>query len=388
MTLEPVEQCSRDAMTAALNEDNVIGGSYALNPDVLIADSLLLPSEGTLAIGGLVSDEGIACTHHLAALDFLGAAMTGTMEMDEASREALEARAERLSEQAAAMDLENMTEEDAANMTPAQRRRMMAMVNDAMQVTRPVSEDQEDVVLNLYSPHLTTWQFGMLSIPWATKHTGLGGWAANAAANLVIQLPGTNPSDLQEGETYAAVASAPTSDPDGTQEALSTMIGFYTRWTGTFQDVPYPLPSTPSEAQRQAESRAACEQVKLQYAHLLATTGAVDVLLNPHPWQSLDCHNKGLAFQGTTEVVSGELSGTVTIEAITGAEVTGRFNLNGIGTLETETTTFTYEEGLLTGSDGETTQRNGPVTMRGTFSAPYRIAGIPRMIGYRTVIIE
>jgi hypothetical protein len=104
--------------------------------------------------------------------------------------------------------------------------------------------------------------------------------------------------------------------------------------------------------------------------------------------QRKDCSAKGLAFQGTAEVVAGRLSGTVTMEEITGATVKGRFEVNG--TLHTKKYTFTYDEKTdrLSGDRVEEKKRDGPVTLEGTFSAPNHTEGLKRTAGYRSVVIE
>jgi hypothetical protein len=398
LSLDEVNPCAPQGMIAAMNRDRFVSGLP--HPDAVDSEQHMRPGrESTLEISGLVSGGGSACTHHLGALDLAGAMLTGQTGQG-AAQDTLKQRGEAIKKQVEQMDLEalrSMSEEALQNMPPQKRQALMSklksMTEQAQGLLRPSSKKQEAVVINVYSPHYMTWLAGVAPPPRLTEHGGLAGWGANAAANLVLQLKSATPRDLEEGKTYNAVAHAPSPEASGQKPSvLPTREGFYTRWQGEYRPVPYPPPSTPEEAHRQTREKEACRRAKQKMQQVLQQAlqemSGQGSIIPVSALQRKDCSAKGLAFQGTAEVVAGRLSGTVTMEEITGATVKGRFEVNG--TLHTKKYTFTYDEKTdrLSGDRVEEKKRDGPVTLEGTFSAPNHTEGLKRTAGYRSVVIE
>jgi hypothetical protein len=244
-------------------------------------------------------------------------------------------------------------------------------------------EGVEMTLLHVFTPHSGLWQLGFSTEPFATRHSGLGGWSENATAQVLLTLPDVAPHQLEPGGRYRAVAL--TADHEG--EAVPTQTAFFTSWRGRFADVQRRAPRTADEAAYQAQSDAACVEVRRQVDALAAELES-EGLMGTDMLRGLACGAGGRAFEGEIRILGGKLEGEVLIESVTGGVVTGSFTLAGAGELITTTSRFTYDRGRLSGSEDEEKTREGPLQVRGTFAASAEVAGRP--IGHwgRTVRLD
>jgi hypothetical protein len=99
--------------------------------------------------------------------------------------------------------------------------------------------------------------------------------------------------------------------------------------------------------------------------------------------EAVDCEAEvGLiTFEGETEVVTGSLSGTVTIDEITEDAIRGSFQLTGNG--QRKRTSYTLEtcrsNGEVKGHREETRTDPGPISLDGEIHAPNHSAGLFRV---------
>lgn len=183
--------------------------------------------------------------------------------------------------------------------------------------------------------------------PTATRplydHRGIGGWTENSAAHVWIVLPNTTVSELEVGETYQAVLpSLGVGDP------------FYARTEGTWV----------TRSPKLQNCKWTPEGFK--------PTGPAD-----------DRRSKYRdVLEGTVRTVETDgLSGTVTIQDLTGAHVKGSFELSGDATLSISEYDFVFPDELagvceygsrdvVIGNEGEHGEQRGGITIRGQFTAP------------------
>lgn len=383
--LKDLDPCSGEYMAGAINSQLFATG--AMRPEVFDEDGVYAPGASELTFSGLVNTGGTACTFNIGEVSIIGAALSGEISQAE-TEAAMRARAAEMEAQMATLDVEELERKAAAGtLTEADMRRMMGIASQAEDVLATPG-DEATTVLHVFSPHLVAWQVGMLSHPWVTGHGGLSGWRPNSAGHVFVAIPGVGARQLRAGQTYPAVALAmePESETPPTMGAPSP-IGFYTDWNGTFQQIPYPRPRSAEEARRQAEDKAGCRQALAEFNQIIREMEASGALLGRPP-TATDCNYRGLAFQGESRILFGDLEGTVTVEAVTGGVVTGRFELSGGGGMAVETSRFTYTDGVLDGDEQETEIRPGPVSIRGTFAAPSKVGGAPHGMGMRTVTLE
>ncbi|NBC94741.1 MAG: hypothetical protein GVY27_00120 [Deinococcus-Thermus bacterium] len=348
VALEPLDPCSIGAMTRALGRGSAAGGDRRY-PE----DEFTRPKEGRLAFDGVVSDAGVGCTHFLGATTAIGRAAAAGGE--DARFDALGERGEAMMDriqgamESGELDLEALADAEAGDVAPGgDLAGSLAALQDA---NRAFTGEGGDAVIQLYSPNALVWQTGMVEVmPAVIEHAGVGGWAENAVANLVIRLPGTAPEDLREGESYNAEVTPNFSPGDAV----------YGRWRGALRPIP-----------------GAQEAVRPLLPRLRAEAAA-----------ALDI---GYGFQGrirTLDAVS--LTGTVTVEDITGTGVRGTFDLSGSGRLTVETMEFDYEDlgdgqpQLVGSTTVEETEQRGPLSATGRFEAEARYDGIPRL-GFMSV---
>lgn len=359
-------------------------GAISLRPDTFDEDGTLRPGAARLAFTGLVSDRGDACTFNLGEVSVVGQALRGD-ESDAAFEAEMAARMESARQRIGQIDLEALAARgDGGTFDPDEIADLMDLAEEMQGLLGATDREDASAVVHVFSPHLALWQVGILDGPFAAEHEGVGGWGRNAAGHLVIELPGTPPEDLRRGETYRAVAVAP-DDEDGAGEngGAETTRAFYTAWQGTHAEVPYGPFNTRADAAAHAAAVQRCRSAHAQLEAGFAEMQAEGILL-PADGYLTDCGVRGLAFQGTPQVLFGRLEGTLTVTSVTGGSVAGTFELSGQGTLRTETSRFTYARRQLTGdtcdyeNTCETSERRGPIAVSGTFEAPALLEGIPR----------
>jgi hypothetical protein len=360
--LRPLDTCSPTVMAQAINPEG--GGIGVQTTERFDPTGELRPLESTLRFEGLVDDAGDACTQGIAE----PTSLSGLFGKGPAPSPSAIERLAALKESAANSDPD-----------PATIAKMLA---GAGALFRP-PEGVEMTLLHVFTPHSGLWQLGFSTEPFATKHSGLGGWSENATGQVLLTLPDVAPHQLEPGERYRAVAAT----AEFEAEAVPTQTAFFTAWRGRFADVQRRPPRTADEVAYQAQSDAACAEVRRQVDALAAELES-EGLMGTDMLRGLACGAGGRVFEGDIRVLGGKLEGEVVIDAITGGVVTGSFTLAGEGELITTTSRFTYDRGRLTGSDDEERTRTGPLRIRGTFAASADVAGRP--IGHwgRTVRLD
>lgn len=362
----------------------------------------IAPGSGQLTINGLVTAGGTGCTGHVLSAQALGSKLGGAETVGEVKNKAaeLKRKAQELKKQYG-----GLSEKQFRDMSPQQRQALMRKMR---QLSGSAEEDNNgpgDVAVRIFSPNPLAWQRNFLAPPantvsnrrgdaFALKHGGYGGWQDNEASNLVLHLKGTPPGALREGGTYEAVASIPAGGGEAVRKSpgeVLTPSPLYTRWEGRFRPVHYvPLsPEPKAEAERaRAEDKRECRQKKQRAKQRLQQKKQKhpDRLLSTRPIEKRNCDYKGTAFEGTTRALYGRLTGTVSIEEITGAQVRGRFQLEGDGALVATNYSFTYEttrsgQRYRTGSEETETTRRGPIKIQGSFSAPNLAEGLAIKLG-------
>lgn len=359
LSMQPVDPCAPVMMDAGTNDGGfmlaVTSGAWATMGAALGPQT----GAGSLRFDGLVSDTGEACTLPISALPPIRTASGPESDEDKARREEnmqqlqqqmlefarkMEELNTRIAQEVFGKDsMEDVTDEDYANMSPEQQARQMEMMGftpDAMaEMRRELSnlwlQREGDVVITVFSPNATPWITGMLAYPMGTRHGGIGGWRPNAAGLIKLQLPGTSAADLKEGQAYAAQAYAPVS-AERTPGKAETRNAFYMRWDATWVDDCGEIP----ESMRQSIESSARQ---------LDPSGTLI--------DAKETSTPGCIVDGTSQVILGDLTGTVTIDEITGAEVKGTFSVTGPATVD------------ISGEGGES-QRSGPLIIEGSFSAP------------------
>lgn len=328
------------------------------------------PGDGSIRFSGLVDDQGVGCSHHVAAyvragtLPFMGGG--GAAALGEMKEQA--ARLERLARQAAGGD------GDPAGDAEEGRAALLDSLAEGRALAGPDSADAHDVVFQVYSPNGHIWQMGVLAAPRLTEHTLLGGWRSNAAALLSIQLPGTTAHDLEAGGRYDAVAvTGPLEDGmKGTSPVTPTARVFYTRWSGDLEPVPW---DHEEDRRNCLRARQMMEQMDVS-EHLVGAGKS-------------DCSFETYAFEGVTRTVTGRLEGTVVVDSVTSDYLRGRFRLAGTGELLEKRYEIRRDgQGRVRGErrvHQET--RAGPLEVQGGFRAPNRRSGLVRMAGLQTVVV-
>lgn len=384
----PLDPCSDEQMEAAVT--GLVRYSGLQRADAFDEHNLMRPGAGTMQISGLVQGSGRGCGFNLAEVSLIGQALTGEIsEVDlETTAEARAAQMEQMMANLpprlrAAME----SGEDPGRMTAAERRAMREMASGAMGLMSATDESDAKAVLHVFSPHVMMWQTGMLGVPFQTAHNGVGGWPTNSAAQVVLEFDEATPQSLRAGQTYTVKAIAPSPEAEGLPSQVPSMGGFFSSWEGRFEPIP---PQSAAERRRLARERAECETARrAAIAEIDAMMAEGGGLVNTNADLD-DCASLGTAFEGETRIVSGALSGTVTITRITGATVEGTFEVSGQSTLHRSVSRFTYAEdsGLLDGDETEETTEPGPISISGTFLVPASIEGIERPFGYRTVSLS
>ncbi|WP_366657586.1 Ig-like domain-containing protein [Fodinicurvata sp. EGI_FJ10296] len=353
--------CSPAAMLDALNGDQIITGPRS--PQVVFAEGQTRPGQGYLDISGLVGEFGSVCAQPVSALTTDGLIMSGALR-DISPRDLL---GDGDVTGGIGTVMEFMSRMSAGEAPSGN------MDADMLNVLIPPDSDMRDVVFELSSPNAFTLESGVLGNPIWIEHSGATGWSPRSASHFVVQLPDTTPADLQPGEVYRAIATAPR-DGDGASGAMPTLAAFYTTWDGRFRRFSQPDQAAPPMAvpflrdiQRNLE--------------LPDGIGGLDIA-------QMAISGEGQAFAGEITMVGGRLNGTVTIDEITDTTVYGRLELSGDAWAETDTREFTYDdEGQLDGSRRvDISQQDASLTVYGGFAAPNQ--GSMTHIGHSAVAID
>ena len=394
--------CNPETMQQFVNKE--YSGNVLINPQATDPRGMQVPNPVRVRGGGLLADGGVACSHHV-----------GVLSEDAAEDLGLMSSAEKHAQQAARDDqaldaLQRLDSLSGEGQTGG--REMMEALSDLNESRTPSTDTPRDVVFQVYSPSALTFQsMGYLDDPRSAGHGGLAGWSRNAAMLVTIQLPGTAPEDLKEGGTYPARAYSPSEDGPERPGVIPTRQGFYTRWSG--QTVPAPGCPSPEGAQEQQRELAACErsvnqleQIRSQLddvgegAEQALRSGMKDMteqqkklaesfipdLSNPYDRgyrEGINCKAEvGLiTFEGETEIVTGSMSGSVTIDEITDTAITGSFQLRGSG--QRERTTYTLrtcgQNGQVSGHRQKTTTDPGAISIDGELHAPNHAPGLYRV---------
>jgi len=333
----------------------------------LLATGGLMPAEGEIRMTGLVDDGGVVCTDPVGD-NFMLESELGTMSQQ---------------------DLQNAVMNRMQRMTPQEQREMMQSTNPqnaadpsrvgAMQKamgfaipTLPASvmkDLQGSAMFELYSPNGVSWTYGSVLDPSETRpiyeHGGIGRWKQNSAAQVWIVLPGTKVSSLAAGKTYpAALPAAETGNPfyvrtDGVWQHRDTRV-FQCKWMNPQEGF---RPVGPAE--RDYKSRF------------------------PD------------AFQGNIMVAeTGKLTGTLTVERITGGQIEATFTLSGRAAAAIREYEFVYSDNLqdrcefgsatrlVRSNRTDTAQQEGQITITGRLTAPasVEVSRLGRRVGWtRTV---
>ncbi len=308
------------------------------------------PGEGHLRFSGLIQAGGAACSHHVQALD----------------------AAEAGGGPAADINLERLPEAMREKVRKARKRAEQARESARGQRARLASAG-DGVVLSLFSPQLGLFELGVepLGISGSAKasHPSIAGWPANSTGKVTIVLPGTEHTELRAGETYEAVVR-------GKDQTL------YSDARGRSRDFP---------RDGGTQTKRLCRQGKQSVAAKWQNFPAV-----VSQAQSQPCDRKAY-FEGTTRRVSAtQLTGEVSITAITDERVTGRFRLEGQARLEASD--YRFIRGNAPDADQiyypkpDTRQvkqirvddnRRGSLTVSGSFAAPNTISGLSLNPNYR-----
>lgn len=377
--LRDLDSCSPARMALAVNHDAPLTGM--LDPKEYDPDESMRPAESSLAFSGLISDKGDACTQGVGVATL----MSGVVSDPDGTGAIMRQRAEAILGPQGTRDAARLRELAASGKLTAQD---VAKLTATFQGFNDAPEGKGNVVLHTFSPHLATWQLGILGTPFGVEHTGAGGWRVNAAANLFITLPNTLPADLKSGKEYPAIAYAPSEgESGGARPGVPSLTAFYTSWQGEWRNIARPPPRSAEEAAEQANSRAMCVQIKAELEAMMRELGDAAGAI-PKEAIPQDCDSEGRAFGGELRALTGTLTGTVSIEAVTGGVVTGTFTLTGTGRLKKTRSTFIYSGALVTGVTKMTDETEGPLQISGTFTAAADQDGNPLGAWGKTVRLD
>lgn len=394
--------CNPETMQRAVNEE--YSGTLVTNPEASDPRGVEVPNPVRVRGGGLLADGGVACSHHVGIVSEDAAADLGLRSTAEGTDRPSPRDGETMS---AVERLDSLAE---AGKTGGEA--MRNALSDLNEARTPPDDTPRDVVFQIYSPSALTFQsMGHLDEPRTVAHGGLAGWSRNAAMLVNIHLPGTTPADLKPGGRYAARAFSPSENGTDASGVIPTRTGFYTRWSGRT----VPSPGCPSAEGRRERSRelAACRRAVQQSEKMRAKMEAagrqaeaqmrsameglteaqkklaesfIPEVSTPYDRgfrEAVDCEAEvGLiTFEGETEVVTGSLSGTVTIDEITEDAIRGSFQLTGNG--QRKRTSYTLEtcrsNGEVKGHREETRTDPGPISLDGEIHAPNHSAGLFRV---------
>ncbi|WP_366655716.1 Ig-like domain-containing protein [Fodinicurvata sp. EGI_FJ10296] len=307
--VDPWPTCSAAMMAQAINPPFTFESVGDVNLDAFAdgANAELLPGRARLQVShasGGVAGSGIACASHLGAV---------------------------------------AAEGGASGISPEMAAQMELYTGEEFEGT-----ESAGTVFRVFSPNLNVWRGGGMAGPLEVRHGGVGGWPANAAAQVVVELAGTPPSEIEAGQSYAARAYV---SGDGRAQ---TVGGFITSWNGVIGRVSDPM---------DPEYRRACERSMARMRDMLEAVGVPFENAMGRAYRSYECESHLRLVDGVSRrVTQGSLSGEVVIEAVTANRVVGSFDLSGPATVAIST----HRPERLT----ETEERSGPMTITGRFMAP------------------
>jgi hypothetical protein len=278
------------------------------------------PVAGTLHIQGLVADGGTSCTHPLTIA-------SNPARPDTAMGRRLQQRLSQMSPQEMMALAQRMTAQSQGGQPPTMEQ-MAKILADDPSIDSLMTKS---TMLHVWSPSAVYWQRSAQptstamanfnaytqdgpAVPWS--HSGVGGWQPNAGGHAVIIIPDVAPDALREDSTYRAVGTMQYSRGDGVLKKSRRNV------------------SPNSDAS----------------------------------WQGLEGWIEQVQSDPSMEPYS--MRGAVTVERITGAVIEGTFQLTGMGN---------YARGecppnpMNLGSISrkcKADNRNGAVSVSGTFAAP------------------
>lgn len=320
-----VFHCSRAVMDAGTRAEGFYVEKFGREIDEP------LPGAGTMIIDGLVSDGGRTCVMPVSEPTIAGSLLSQNMNAAQLP--------ESLGELAGALegfaDIGSVLDPGAAGQ----------------QVGRYLDAQRggAGTYIQVFSPDTMTWlgQVPTGGVP-GGENDGVAGWSPGSTANLVVLLPGVDPRALREGETYPAEAIA------GGAGGFNPF--FYADWKGESRrfQTRGDLPEGWQEGERLRQQ--GLRDLQLEQDTIARHTAPV---------------GQGVALSGVQRRVTGRLTGTVKIDAITEAAVRGTVALSGVGELHRVEQDFRFTDGQLSGGEiVSDTKETGPMTIQATFEAP------------------
>lgn len=368
--------CDPETFGAYVNEQ--YSGPPLASEDFLDPQGTKTPNPVRIQAGGLITDGGVACSHHVGVQS-----------------------PERMDESIAQMSRSAAVADSLAERGQVTGDDMAEAIEDMQEAQPPAHHQTRDVVFQVYSPSPEAWQAGALARPRAVQHNGVGGWQRNAALLVNIHLVGTSPDDLEPGRRYEARAASTSSESEA--DVVLTSGPFYTQWTG------YTRPASacsPEHQQEQQQELAACERAvqRLADQHKQIEEMAGDMPEGAEEFlpdfgqmwerdvgEAVNCEQEVglLAFEGEVHTVHGAMSGTVTIHDITPNTVEGSFTLSGSGTRTTEQYEYATcpNSPQISGSRFDKTSTEGSLMLRGDLHAPNHSPGAFH-VTFTTVTVE
>ena len=278
------------------------------------------PVAGTLQIDGLITDGGTSCTHPLTIA-------TNPARPDTAMGGRLQKRLSQMSPQ----EMMALAQRMSAQSKSGQRPTMEQMAKVLAEDPSIDSLMTKSTMLHVWSPSAVFWQRGaqpqtnakaMLNaytqdgpvVPWS--HGGVGGWQPNAGGHAVIIIPDVAPEAIREDSTYRAVGAMQYSRGEGVMKTSRRNV------------------SPNSDAS----------------------------------WQGLEGWIEQVQSDPSMEPYS--MHGMVTVARITGAVIEGTFQLTGMGNYARgECPPNPMNLGSIS-RQCKADNRNGAVSVSGTFAAP------------------
>ncbi|NNF58310.1 MAG: hypothetical protein HKN04_08710, partial [Rhodothermaceae bacterium] len=352
-----VEPCSEASFIAALNYSSperaaLVAQAAAMRQAMVaidVTESVFMLGRGDMSING---DGGVACVTPFGVSDLEWIAdQDENFDYDATEDELLARHLPRVSRETGVSEanLRLMMEGDMpAGVTPQQMMQVMRVVREIMAEPQTADPGQSGVFFHIFAPNLVPVVGGGVASDnvrtedaVTTRHGGIGGWASNSAASVIVYLPGVQAADIRDGERYPARAySLAPDDTAPPPQGPETSSVFYTRWTGD--------------------------------------------------WETYRCGGtRKEDFDGQQISLWGRLEGSVTITSVTPTRVEGSFDLSGSGTQETFTSRLerTYDLDCLRRHETEEEYDPTGITISGTFAAPnmraplpFSIAGVGRAV--------